>query len=162
MQMSIFEVFIYRRLHMNTSMILICIWLICRLCTTLHTKCCGAVLDARIRANKSRALTNAHVSASNQFGCYAGSHVLQKKICLSVEKPINGCYKRSKCTSPIFQCLFIYSSFFFSGASVSKVCVRCRCDGAFVSMTFISNKASTWGVQAPRMPRSAVHLLTCR
>ena len=44
MQMSIIEVFICRRLHMNTSMILICIWLVCRLCTTLHTKCCGAVL----------------------------------------------------------------------------------------------------------------------
>ena len=43
MQMSIIEVFICRRLHMNTSMILICIWLVCRLCTTLHTKCCGAV-----------------------------------------------------------------------------------------------------------------------
>ena len=43
MQMSIIEVFICRRLHMNTSMILICIWLICRLCTALHTKCCGAV-----------------------------------------------------------------------------------------------------------------------
>ena len=28
---------------MNTSMILICIWLVCRLCTALHTKCCGAV-----------------------------------------------------------------------------------------------------------------------
>ena len=46
MQMSIIEVFICRRLHMNTSMILICIWLICRLCTALHTKCCGAVLPA--------------------------------------------------------------------------------------------------------------------
>ena len=44
MQMSIIEVFICRRLHMNTSMILICIWLICRLCTALHTKCCGAVI----------------------------------------------------------------------------------------------------------------------
>ena len=43
MQMGIIEVFICRRLHMNTSMILICIWLICRLGTTLHTKCCGAV-----------------------------------------------------------------------------------------------------------------------
>ena len=43
MQMSIIEVFICRRLHMNTSMILICIWLVCRLCTTLHTKSCGAV-----------------------------------------------------------------------------------------------------------------------
>ena len=43
MQMSIIEVFICRRLHMNTSMILICIWLICRLYTALHTKCCGAV-----------------------------------------------------------------------------------------------------------------------
>ena len=49
MQMSIIEVFICRRLHMNTSMILICIWLICRLGTTLHTKCCGAV-----RATKKR------------------------------------------------------------------------------------------------------------
>ena len=45
MQMSINEVFICRRLHMNTSMILICIWLICRLGTTLHTKCCGAVFS---------------------------------------------------------------------------------------------------------------------
>ena len=43
MQMSIIEVFICRRLHMNTSTILICIWLICRLGTALHTKCCGAV-----------------------------------------------------------------------------------------------------------------------
>ena len=43
MQMSIIEVSICRRLHMDTSMILICIWLICRLCTALHTKCCGAV-----------------------------------------------------------------------------------------------------------------------
>ena len=47
-QMSIIEVFICRRLHMNTSMILICIWLVCRLCTTLHTKCCGAVLRPSI------------------------------------------------------------------------------------------------------------------
>ena len=45
MQMSIIEVFICRRLHMNTSMILICIWLICRLGTTLHAKCCGAVSE---------------------------------------------------------------------------------------------------------------------
>ena len=44
MQMSIIEVFICRRLHMNTSMIPVCIWLICRLCTALHTKCCGAVM----------------------------------------------------------------------------------------------------------------------
>ena len=44
MQMSIVEVFICRRLHMNTSMIPVCIWLICRLCTALHTKCCGAVI----------------------------------------------------------------------------------------------------------------------
>ena len=28
---------------MDTSMILICIWLVCRLCTALHTKCWGAV-----------------------------------------------------------------------------------------------------------------------
>ena len=43
LQMSIIEVSICRRLHMDTSMILICRWLICRLCTALHTKCCGAV-----------------------------------------------------------------------------------------------------------------------
>ena len=43
MQTGIIEVFICRRLHMNTSTILICIWLVCRLCTALHTKCCGAV-----------------------------------------------------------------------------------------------------------------------
>ena len=46
MQMSIVEVFVCRRLHMNTSMIPICIRLICRLCTALHTKCCGAVAIA--------------------------------------------------------------------------------------------------------------------
>ena len=45
MQMGIIEVFICRCLHMNTLMIPICIWLICRLCTALHTKCCGAVPD---------------------------------------------------------------------------------------------------------------------
>ena len=45
MQMSIVEVFICRRLHMSTSMIPVCIWLICRLCTALHTKCCGAVIS---------------------------------------------------------------------------------------------------------------------
>ena len=50
MQMSIIEVFICRRLHMN---ILICIWLICRLGTALHTKCCGAV-DAVCCHNKLR------------------------------------------------------------------------------------------------------------
>ena len=43
LQMSIIEVFICRGLHMDTSMIPVCIWLICRLCTALHTKCCGAV-----------------------------------------------------------------------------------------------------------------------
>ena len=32
----------YERLHMNTSMILICIWLVCRLGTALHTKCCNS------------------------------------------------------------------------------------------------------------------------
>ena len=43
MQTGVIEVFICRRLHMNTSTILICIWLVCRLCTALHTKCCGTV-----------------------------------------------------------------------------------------------------------------------
>ena len=38
----IIEVSICRLLHMD---ILMCIWLICRLCTTPHTKCCGAVLS---------------------------------------------------------------------------------------------------------------------
>ena len=36
---------------MNTSMILICTWLICRLGTTLHTKCCGAVNETHIEFN---------------------------------------------------------------------------------------------------------------
>ena len=49
MQISIIEVFICRRLHMDTSMILICIWLICRLCTALHTKCCSVVGSMAIR-----------------------------------------------------------------------------------------------------------------
>ena len=43
MQAGIIEVFKCRHLHMSTSTILICIWLVCTLCTTLHTKCCGAV-----------------------------------------------------------------------------------------------------------------------
>ena len=53
---------------------------------------------------------------------------------------------------------FIYS-FFFSRAPESKIDsgVRCRCDGASVSMTYISNNASTWGVQTPRMPGSALN-----
>ena len=41
--MSIVEVFVCRRLQTNTSMISVCIRLKCRLCTALHTKCCGAV-----------------------------------------------------------------------------------------------------------------------
>ena len=49
MQMRIIEVFICRRVHMNTSMILICIWLICRLGTALHTKCCGAVVGVHFK-----------------------------------------------------------------------------------------------------------------
>ena len=53
MQMSIVEVFICRHLHMNTSMIPVCIWLIGRLCTALHTKCCGAVL-VKAHANKQQ------------------------------------------------------------------------------------------------------------
>ena len=54
MQTGIIEVFICRRLHMNTSTILICIWLVCRLCTTLHTKCCGAVNSAYNRLTPIR------------------------------------------------------------------------------------------------------------
>ena len=50
MQAGIIEVFICRRLHMNTSTILICIWLVCTLCTTLHTKCCGAVTGTNFEA----------------------------------------------------------------------------------------------------------------
>ena len=46
LQMSIIELSICRRLHMDTSMMLICRWLICRLCTALHTKCCGAVTSS--------------------------------------------------------------------------------------------------------------------
>ena len=53
MQMGIIEVFMCRRLHMNTSMILICIWLICRLGTTLHTKCCGAVMILLINSSQN-------------------------------------------------------------------------------------------------------------
>ena len=45
MQMSIIEVFKCSRLHTDTSMTLICIWLVCRLCTILHTKCCGVAYD---------------------------------------------------------------------------------------------------------------------
>ena len=60
MQMSIIEVFICRRLHMNTSMILICIWLVCRLCTTLHTKCCGAVTDVMISSYRNIEIVKAY------------------------------------------------------------------------------------------------------
>ena len=67
MQTGIIEVFICRRLHMNTSTILICIWLVCRLCTTLHTKCCGAVLDTKERKrvyNNAKARTFSIVQLS--------------------------------------------------------------------------------------------------
>ena len=39
-------------------------------------------LDARTRANKSRALMNAHISAYDfsHFAAYAGSYVLQKNV----------------------------------------------------------------------------------
>ena len=60
MQMSIIEVSICRHPHMDTSLILICIWLVCRLCTTLHTKCCGAVCRPTIPIiplNKSSLIT---------------------------------------------------------------------------------------------------------
>ena len=60
MQMSIIEVFICRRLHMNTSMILICIWLICRLCTTLLTKFCSAVISPLFRVQHPVLATTPH------------------------------------------------------------------------------------------------------
>ena len=61
-QMSIVEVFVCRRLHMNTSMISVCIWLVCRLCTALHTKCCGAV-----ESNYKHSLTTALLDLSFTF-----------------------------------------------------------------------------------------------
>ena len=56
MQTGIIEVFKCRRLHTNTSTILICIWLVCRLCTTLRTKCCGAVTEMLCRGGRGRLL----------------------------------------------------------------------------------------------------------
>ena len=103
-------------------------------------------LDARTKANKSCALTYAHVSA------YDLSHLAAmlvatyfRKCSASVEKPINICHKRSKCSSPYLPLpLYIASS--FSRALDSKIDsgVRFRCDGASVSMTNIYNNASTW------------------
>ena len=37
--------------HFNDT---ICIWLICRICTALHTKCCGAV--SALRPNQYKAI----------------------------------------------------------------------------------------------------------
>ena len=116
-------------------------------------------LDAQTRANKSRALTNAHVSA-NYFSPFAAMLVAMcfKKCSASlwrspstdVTKGVN--LPRLSSTASLY-------SFFFSRAPVSKIDsgVQCRCDGASVSMTFISNNASTWGVQTPRMTRSALN-----
>ena len=42
MTMNIIEMSICRRMQTHTSIILICTWLACRLCTTRHTKCCCA------------------------------------------------------------------------------------------------------------------------
>ena len=52
--MSIVEVFVCRRLHMNTSMISVCIRLICILCTAMHTKCCGAVPGLPLQCHHSQ------------------------------------------------------------------------------------------------------------
>ena len=75
--------------------------------------------------------------------------MLQKTFCLSVQKPINGCYKRSKCTCtlPIYLPLTFYiaASSFLELLPDSRIDsgVWCRCDGASVSVTFISDNAST-------------------
>ena len=61
MQMSIIEVSICRRQHMDTSMIFICIWLVCRLHTTLHTKCCSTVTCTHTNTHTcAHAHTNTH------------------------------------------------------------------------------------------------------
>ena len=70
MQMSIIEVSICRCLHMDTSMISICIWLVCGLYKTLHTKCCGAVCIAIITTLRINAL---HFLFTNLFDSFAAS-----------------------------------------------------------------------------------------
>ena len=85
MQMSIIEVFICRRLHMNTSMILICIWLICRLCTALHTKCCGAVIvkeliEAEANISQANKVSTVFVTVSFHNLCTGGEHVAQRLL----------------------------------------------------------------------------------
>ena len=96
-------------------------------------------LDARTRANKSRALTNAHVSEYDLFHlaailvttCFKKcSASLWRSPSTDVTKGVN--VPRLSSTA------FLYS-FFFSRAPESKIDsgVRCRCDGASVSMTFV-------------------------
>ena len=116
----------------------------------------GHKLDARTRANESRTLTNVHVSA------YDLSHFAAMLVAMCLKK-CSASLWRSPSTDVtkgvnvprLSSTAFLYS-FFFSRAPVSKIDsgIQCRCDGASVSMTFISNNASTWG---PPMPRSALN-----
>ena len=55
--MSIVEVFVCRHLQTNKSMIPVCIRLKCRLCTAMHTKCCGAVTHTLVH-NRLRIIRN--------------------------------------------------------------------------------------------------------
>ena len=101
MQMSIVEVFICRRLHMNTSMTPVCIWLICRLCTTLHTKCCGAVGgttedDASHVHGCLDSIVKTYVSYHNHDHIYAKSTIIHNlKNTLSDRVVVNHCVVQS-------------------------------------------------------------------
>ena len=74
MQMCIIEVSICRRQHMDTSMIPICIWLVCRLCTTLHTKCCSTVMGTQ-GMHKRTLLWRQDVCTQNQFTGTSCMHI---------------------------------------------------------------------------------------
>ena len=104
---------------------------------------------------------NAHVSAYD-FSHFAGMLVemCYKKCSASLWRSPSTDITKGVNVSRLSYTAFLYS-FFFSRApeleSRIDSGVRCRCDGASVSMTFISNNASTWGVQTPRMPRSTLN-----
>ena len=92
MQTGIIEVFICRRLHMNTSTILICIWLICRLCTALHTKCCGAVREVENRYRLGFGIGHPSVTyVSAHFLCPSSRSLCTCKILFATGFVSTGC-----------------------------------------------------------------------
>ena len=134
MQMSIIEVSICRRLHMDTSMIPICIWLVCRLCTTLHTKCCGAVsslpfyIDASSGSifvvsplNYEAQMSYTFVVKVQDGGSYNGSNVL------SSTTPVTAVVLNMNENAPQFSNGGIYGAAVPKNASIGTTVLNLQC-----------------------------------